>query len=245
MIGLQIYTVRKKITDERSAREVLTSIREIGYDSIQLAGHSDMITLTAAIAKEIGLSVIGILGDLTLCEEETDRLFEAATLCNATDIGISSGMKTEVEAFDVIERANRFSKKARERGFSFSYHNHSNEFIRGENGKTLMELLLQGLDPETVRFMPDTYWIQHGGVEVRDFLKKLEGRVDILHLKDMKRSVEGPDFAELGQGNLNLKGILKVAQKIGVKHLIVEQDRCDGDPLRSAQISYKYLKDVL
>ena len=91
--------------------------------------------------------------------------------------------------------------------------------------------------------MPDTYWIQHGGADVRAFLEILDGRVNILPLKDMKRTPAGSTFAEIGGGNINFKGIAEVAERIGVEHYIVEQDECDTDSLISAAISYEYMRN--
>ena len=42
----------------------------------------------------------------------------------------------------------------------------------------------EGFETETVNFMPDTYWLQDGGYDVRYFLEKARNRVRILHLKD-------------------------------------------------------------
>ena len=241
MLGLQLYTVRHKMTDRESIRDTLMKIKEMGYECVQLASSVENMEITAKVCKEIGLSAVGLLGNIDMCETDGDKLFEIARICGATDIGISSGMKTEEEAYDVIRRANAFAKKARANGFSFSYHNHSNEFIRGERCRTLMQLLIEGFDPNLVDFMPDTYWLQHGGADVRAFLESIEGRVKILHLKDMKRTVDGPTYAEIGVGNINFKGIIESAEKIGVAHYIVEQDKCDGDSLTSAEMSYNYI----
>ena len=245
MLGLQLYTVRSTIKDEASAISVLTEVKQMGYECVQLAGRMDMISLTANAAVEVGIKVIGILGGIEMCEEEGEELFRIAHLCGAEDLGISSGMTTEAEAYDLIARANRFAKRAKENGFTFSYHNHSNEFIRGENGRTLMSILEEDFDRDLVQFMPDTYWLQHGGVDVRHFLEKAKGRAKILHLKDMKRTVDGTTFAEIGQGNIYFEGILETAQKIGIEHFIVEQDRCDGNPLDSARISCEYVRSIL
>lgn len=108
-----------------------------------------------------------------------------------------------------------------------------------------MSILEEGFDRNLVRLMPDTYWLQHGGVDVRHFLEQAEGRVNILHLKDMKRTVDGQAFAEIGRGNIHFEGILEVAKKIGIEHFIVEQDRCDGNPLDSARISCEYVRSIL
>lgn len=245
MLGLQLYTVRQKTKDEESALAALTEIKNMGYECVQLAGSVETIELCAKAALKAGLAVIGILADMKTCEDYGEKLFELARLCGAGDIGISSFIKTEEEAYDIVKRANAFAKIANEKGFSFSYHNHSNEFMRAESGKLLMDILLEGFDSERIRLMPDTYWLQHGGVDVRAFLEKSAGRVEILHLKDMKRNPDATvTFAEIGRGNINFDGIIKTALNIGVKHFIVEQDKCDGDSIESAKISCEYLRKI-
>jgi sugar phosphate isomerase/epimerase len=244
MLGLQLYTVRSLTETDAACTAALRTVRDVGYECVQLAGKIETVERTARIAADLGIPVAGILVNLKMCEEDTERLFAAARLCHAEDIGISSSIKTEEEARDLIARVNRFAPIARQAGFRFSYHNHSNELIRAACGKTLFRLLVEGFDPETVDFMPDTYWLQHGGADVRAVLESLKGRVRILHLKDMKRTADGPTFAEIGQGNLNWQGILDVANAIGVRHCIVEQDQCDGDPLDSIRMSYEYLKNL-
>ena len=241
MLGIQLYTVRDKMLDRSSIRDTLIRIKQIGYECVQLASSVEKMEITANVCKEIGLSAVGILCNIDMCETAGDKLFEIARICGAKDIGISSSIKNEDEAEELIRRSNAFAKKARASGFSFSYHNHSNEFIRGESGRTLMQLLIEGFDPNLVDFMPDTYWLQHGGADVRAFLESIEGRVKILHLKDMKRTVDGPTYAEIGVGNINFKGIIESTEKIGVAHYIVEQDKCDGDSLTSAEMSYNYI----
>jgi hypothetical protein len=86
---------------------------------------------------------------------------------------------------------------------------------------------VEGLDPDTTSFVLDTYWVQHGGGDVRYWIEKLAGRVDILHLKDMKRVLRNDNvqqITEVGNGNLSWDLILDTAQKTGVKYYVVEQD---------------------
>jgi len=244
MIGLQLYTIRSLTMENESCTDAIAAVRDIGYGCVQLAGNLETVERTAEVSAKLGIPVAGILVNLKMCEEDRERLFAAARLCGAEDIGISSSITTAEEAMDLITRVNRFAAVAKREGFRFSYHNHSNELIRTACGKTVFDLLIEGFDPETVDFMPDTYWLQHGGADVRAYLERLAGRVRILHLKDMKRTVDGPTFAEIGQGNLNFAGILETAKKIGVTHYIVEQDKCDGDPLDSARISYRFLQTL-
>ena len=166
-------------------------------------------------------------------------------IISAIDIGISGSAKTEEEAYALADGANAFAKKVRAAGLSFSYHNHSHEYVRMASGETVMDILLRKFDPELVDLMPDTYWLQHGGADVRDFIEKHGTRVKILHMKDMKRTADGVTFAEIGIGNLNMPGIINEAKKKGIEYFVVEQDLCDGDPLESARISAVNMKKLL
>ena len=109
----------------------------------------------------------------------------------------------------------------------------------------MMDILVANLDPVTTSFCLDTYWVQHGGGDVRYWIEKLSGRIDILHLKDMKMGLDGvPAITSVGDGNLYFKGIVEAAEKAGVKHYIVEQDTnfVDNDPLKASKNSAEYIK---
>jgi chemotaxis response regulator CheB len=106
--------------------------------------------------------------------------------------------------------------------------------------------MIRELDPETTSFCLDTYWIQHGGGDVCSWIEKLAGRIDILHLKDMRcfRNEERRvvhDICEIGRGNLDFHRILPTAIRTGVKHFCVEQDNCPVDFHESLKFSSDYL----
>ena len=245
MLGLQTYTVRDKTADRESAFATMQAIKDIGYECVQLAGNAETLKNCKDACDAVGLSVVGILSSPAFLEENFDFIVELAGDARPFDIGISSGMKTDEEAREVVKSANALARRFRALGFTFSYHNHSNEFIKSESQGTLMDIIMAGFDREYIDFMPDTYWLQHGGVDVRAFLSALSGRVKLLHLKDMKRAPDGPTFAPLGEGNMNFPGILSEARAIGAVHYIVEQDSCEGDSLECARISYNYAKSIM
>ena len=76
MLGLQLYTVRHKIKDAASAEDVLTKIKEFGYECVQLASSIENMEFTAEICKDIGLPVVGLLCNIDMCEEDGEKLFE-------------------------------------------------------------------------------------------------------------------------------------------------------------------------
>lgn len=240
-IGVQLYTVRNTLTTNEEIQRTLQAIKEIGYDSVQLFGPIELIENCARYAEETGLGIVGVLATIDTFEEQERKLFEICGQYNISDIGVSSSFSECRDAEAYIRRINAFASRAKNAGFTFSYHNHSHEFIKLDCGETAMDLFLKGFDAETVDFMPDTYWIHDGGYDVRYFLNQTKNRVNILHLKDMKRTEQGHTFTEVGNGNLYFKGIIKTAVDCGIKHFVVEQDSCEGNPIESLSQSYKYI----
>ena len=138
------------------------------------------------------------------------------------------------------------------RGFKLTYHNHSFEFKKLEDGRTLFDHLVEKLNPVTTSFVLDTHWVQHGGADVRAVIEQLAGRIDILHLKDMEachryelkdgKILTAPAIIEIGAGNINFKDIIPTAEKCGVKYFVVEDDRCiPGESLATNKKSADYI----
>jgi len=243
MLGIQMYTVRSLTETALGAEYAIKALKDIGYEAIQLAGSVEVMKNCALAAKKFGLRVIGILTDAATLNNNFGKITGIAKDSGCYDIGISGKAITNAEALELASAANSLAERVRAEGFSFSYHNHSHEFIRTECGKTVMDILISGFSG--VDLMPDTYWLQHGGVDVRDFIESHGKDIKILHLKDMKRTQDGVTFAEVGEGNLNISGIVKTAKSLGIENFIVEQDLCDGDPLTSARISFENLKKIM
>lgn len=229
-IGLQLYTIRDFMKSEEDIRESFQKMRKYGYTQGQTAGCAIPYADFGRIAKEEGIEIVGTHDNFDLMVNDFEQALENHKLLGTTNMGIGGikcGSPDEVKAF--IEKANQVGEKAAKHGMKFTYHNHSHEFFRWEDGKTTMDMLVEGLNPETTSFVLDTYWVQYGGGDVRYWIEKLAGRIDILHLKDMrilwsKEQPATPQITEIGNGNLNWKLILDTAKACGVKYYVVEQD---------------------
>lgn len=243
-LSVQLYTVRNQLQDEGQIQATLEAIKAIGYTSVQLYGTMELLEKCAKYSEAAGLRVMGILADLNFCEENREKLLALCRRYSMEDLGISAKFAEFAEPEAYIARVNALAAKVKAAGFSFSYHNHAAEFITLSCGKTAMACFLEGFDRENVTFMPDTYWLQEGGYDVRHFLEQVWQRVSILHLKDMRHTADGHTFAEIGSGSLWFEGILRSAGECGVKHFVVEQDICDGDPLDSLRKSHQYLQSI-
>ena len=255
-IGLQIYTVRDKMETPETYLAAMKQIREIGYTHFQTAGKTTTVEeaeFYKKCADEAGLRICGTHFDWKIITEDFDRALKIHEILDTKNMGIGSmpggSARTEKDALlAFIDTANEVGNKLAKYGMKFTYHNHHFEFAKIE-GKTIMEYLIEGFDPNVVSFVLDTYWVQHGGYDVRKMIERLAGRIDILHLKDMGVSLDEKktDITEIGNGNINFEDIIPLAEKTGVKDFVVEQDRnfTTGDPMESIAFSYNYIKKNL
>ena len=243
-IGLQMYTLREKMTDEASTREAIRKVKATGYEVIQLAGNLTDMAAVGRIALEEGLPPVSFMASLDRYTADIEETFRICKELGVTDLGFSSGFTTPAEAEALIAGVNPFAAQAAAEGITFSYHNHSNELIRPDGKTPLLAMLLAGFSAD-VYFTPDTYWLQHGGADVRQWLSILGPRTRVLHVKDMMRTPNGPTYAEIGQGNLWWEEILPLAESMNIPYCVVEQDVCLRDPFESIQISYDYLYEKL
>lgn len=233
-LGVQLYSIRDYLYDADMADMAFGKLAALGYTEAHTAGNNfDAKTFGELLTKH-GISVCGTHYDFDKILHAPEETMELHRMWNTTNIGIGgmpgSARKDLGELKRFIADFNKAAELYAKHGFRLTYHNHHFEFVRIDGFKTLMDYLYEGLDPATTSFVLDTCWVSAGGGDVVDWMYKLRGRIDILHLKDMilrydnAKSVFTAHYAEVGYGNLAWEPIMKAAEDIGVKHYIVEQD---------------------
>lgn len=246
-LGVQLYTVRAFMETEEDVRTTFRKLKAIGYDFGQTAGCKISYEDYGRIAREEGFGIVGTHDSYALMIQDFDQALANHKALGTYFMGVGGRNYTTLEEWQqFFKEAGEIGAKLAEFGGKFTYHNHSHEFRKWENGKTTMDMLAEGMDPKTTSFVLDTYWVQHGGGDVRYWIEKLAGRIDILHLKDMKMTIKADgtrtqEYTEIGQGNLYWQGIMETAEKAGVRYYVVEQDTCPGDPFESLKISSDYI----
>lgn len=243
MLGVQLYTLRDYLDCEENVRMTAKRLKTLGCNCVQLFHGDEALEKMCDIFSSEGFNIIGTLSRLDKLESNPD-LFDICKKYGLKDIGISSSAVTDEEAADVIVRANSLADKAIAHGLTFSYHNHANEFTRLPSGKTVMGRFLDEFN-QSVTFMPDTYWLQTGGADVREWIKNNGSRISMLHLKDMTVIDRSPTFAEIGQGNMSFSSIIDTAKSVGIDTFVIEQDLCQRDSFESVEISIEYLRGIL
>lgn len=249
-IGAQLYTCRDFCKDIRGVAETFEKVRKIGYSNVQISGFGPVDAREVAKALEdSGVECSCTHMGWPAFMNETEAVIEKHLLWKCRHAAVGA-LPKEYYTAEGIERFLKelppVAEKLLAAGIDFSYHNHHFEFARlGES--TILETLYAKSDPRQLKAELDTYWVQTGGGNPVDWVRKMAGREPLLHLKDLVFDQESwsVHIAEVGQGNLNWPAILKAAEEAGVEFALVEQDDCYGrDPFESLAMSYRYLRGL-
>ena len=247
MIAAQMYTFREYAQTAEELKSTFQKLSSIGYTAVQVSGIGPIDPLVVKqYADEYGLNICATHVPWTRLVEDLDALAKEHQLWNCKYIGLGGlpdSYRSSLEGYRTfIKEVSAIAKVLKEQyGLQFIYHNHDFEFERLGDGRTGMDILLAETDPEFVGFELDLYWLQAGGADPVEWIHKVNGRMQVVHLKDMAVVNRTPVFAEIGEGNMNYKGIIQACRETGVEWYVVEQDVCRRDPFESVAISLNYL----
>jgi sugar phosphate isomerase/epimerase len=246
-LAAQLYTIREftQTADDFSAS--MKKVRAIGYTAVQISAIGPISHVQVkSIVDDLDITVcITHIGHDRLWHD-LDSVIEQHHLWNCKNVAIGSmpapyRQEGEDGFRRFAEEASQVGEKLHAAGLTFSYHNHSFEFVRF-GSRTGLDLIYEESDPRYLQAELDTYWIQHGGGDPAAWVRRMAGRMPVVHLKDMV-IVDGEQaMAEIGEGNLNWPAILKACEEAGVEWYAIEQDVCQRDPFDSLKISYENLR---
>ncbi len=248
MIAAQLYTVRERLEDPDNLAEVLGRLREIGYAAVEVAGLGPRaaeklgreLKSAGVVACAAHESLETLMSDLPAVAERCLEWGCRYAVVQSLPVSYHSAagfMRFAEEAVEISRRLERH-------GLGLAYHNHSFELERWD-GKTGLEILFESAPHGVLNAELDTYWLQAAGASPSAWLRRLAGRVALVHLKDMTVVGGRVTQAEVGEGNLDRPEILDACREAGPEWLVVEQDEPRGDPLESLALSYRNLVGLL
>lgn len=262
-IGLQLWTVRNQL--EKDFAGTIKKLAEQGYYQIETMDFEQAVK-AAPIAKEVGLKILSthiksafFTGRWDLRGVDTPISFDQF-IEDAHNLGLKhlivGYLFDEERSLDdykkLIESFNREGEKVTKAGMTLGYHNHNFEFAEVD-GVVPYDLMIKDIEPKNAQFELDVFWSSISGVEPVGLMKKMKGKIRLLHLKDKKKGladtvdiskVPEDAFKELGNGEVNIKAVVEAAEATGVEYCYVEQDQ-SADPLASTKTSIDWLKKTV
>lgn len=243
--GIQLYSFKDDMA--RNPQKTLEMIARMGFKQIESAksqlGH--YYGLSAAEMKkhciENGLTLRS--GHVQIDDKWKDTLNEAEK--SGQEFLVCSSMPTNGQTIfnyqKVAEEFNKAGRDCRKRGIKFGYHNHDYEFDT-VNGKVLYDVLLDNTDPDLVHMELDLGWVIAAGKDPLLYFKQYPGRFPLWHLKDM--NIAEKHSVELGEGQLDIKGLFRMAELAGMKYFFVEQEEFAHNPAESMKENMLYLNNL-
>ncbi|CAM4169520.1 sugar phosphate isomerase/epimerase [Paenibacillus alkaliterrae] len=248
-IAAQLYTLRDYCKNEADLEQTLHKVKDIGYQAVQVSGVGPITPETIKrIADEAGLRICATHVSYDSLVQDFEANVQKHKLWNCPYVGIGGlpeQYRTNAEGYAAFaKQASEIGRRLKEHDLQFIYHNHQFEFEKFA-GRTGMEILREESDPEAFGFELDTYWVHVGGVNPVDMIYRVNGRMGVVHLKDLEIVGHQQVFAEIGEGNLNFKDIIAACRETGVEWYVVEQDVCRRDPFESLAISLQNLRQFI
>lgn len=243
-IALQLYTMRDPAKENLNL--TLKRVRAMGWEYVQWSG---MPVLSAGEIRgaldAAGLTAVAAHCGVEGFEKDFDKEVEFWKTVGVSDVapgGMMDDCRKSLAAWmEGAMRLDAVGAKLREAGLRFSYHNHDFEFGKFEgDSRCKLDILYASTAPNNLYAELDTAWVQVGGSDPAQYIRKYAGRCPVIHVKDLASDKTHGRFSPLGKGILDWPAIFEAGRAAGVEWYVYEQDTCK-DPFEDAQISFEFL----
>jgi sugar phosphate isomerase/epimerase len=251
--GIQLYTMREKMTNQAQARDVLRWLGRQGYTEVETAGHYDWTA--EQFRRELdraGLRAFSGHDGPDFNQANWQQTYPA-TLDYAAELGQQytglawfPGPYDQVDWQALAENFNKAGEMAEQYGLQFFYHNHNFEFENKVDGRPAYDILLRESDRKLVKFELDLFWITEGGSNAVEYLSADPARFFAYHVKDhvWGDRPNAEDFEDVGPGMLDFPDLFDAGDGGGRldKHYVIEHDSPWLSHPNDAQAEFKTAK---
>ena len=184
-IAIQVYSVRGDANAD--ARGTLQKIKDMGYDGVEFAGFCNQTPADLKkICDEIGLVAISghISMDAVLDVEKTVADYSVLGVKYLALAWLAEERRPGGPLWNETREALiAFATAAKKAGITFCYHNHDFEFEKID-GKYKLDIMYEEIPADLLQTELDTCWVNVGGENPADYIRKYSGRAPLVHLKD-------------------------------------------------------------
>ena len=265
-LGLQLYSVRENL--EKDFLGTLKKVKEMGYEGGELAGiYGKSGAEVKAMFEEAGLVPISAhvaYQDLMPDIEKTVAIYKEIGCKFIVIPYLPADLRYGSEKYPkLLEDMKEIGKVCKANGITLLYHNHDFEFEKTEDGEYVLDALYSEIGPDLLETEIDTCWVNVGGENPCDYVRKYTGRAPVVHLKDFhgrksnnmykligidsaEEEVSTFEYRPLGYGVQDVQAIVDAARDAGASWIIAEQDEpsMGKSRLECAQMSFDYMKNI-
>ncbi len=269
-VAIQLYSVRDAL--EADFEGTLRAIKAMGYDGVEFAGLcGNDPAYVKALVEEIGLVPIS-------AHIPTTEFINCGGVDKVLDMYKSVGVKYVALPYLLEDRwpgSEGWTEThalmmyigicAAKRGMKLLYHNHDFEFKNKIDGRYMLEYMYDSIPAEYLASELDTCWVNIGGENPADYIRKFTGRAPVVHIKDFFYSGKLPkrlydligideedveeeegsfEFRPAGHGMQDVPAILAASVDAGAEWVVFEQDNpSEGmTPMECAEKAVTFIK---
>ena len=252
------------ITWAGNDRQAIDDIASLGFAGIQLRANvipQFKATELRELLRSRQLSLVALSsGAVRLGPPESDQQMIDEHVARARYLRDAGGGFLQVTdekpagrsvTADDILRLGRLlteiGKRTADVGVALGYHNHMGTI--GERPSDV-DRILDAADHRYVGFELDIAHYHQGGGDPVEAIRRHAGRLLFLHLKDVQATPTGYRFVALGQGTVNVRGVVVALREIGFEGwAVIELDSVPPStpqrtPKQCAEISLKYMESL-
>ncbi len=266
-IAVQVYSVRDFALQD--FRKTLEEIKKMGYDGVEFAGFGPYDpTDVKRWCEELELTPISAhVPYYEILSNPEGVLSTYANIgCKYVAIPyLTPECRPGTDGFaDVVKNAESFGKVAKALGMTLLYHNHDFEFEK-VGDEYALDMLYRTVPADLLQTELDTCWVNVGGENPANYIRKYSGRSPVVHLKDFvggksenmyepigieseekKAEAVQFEFRPVGYGRQDFPEIIKASKEAGAEWVVVEQDAPSMglNSMECIQKSIEYLKTL-
>ncbi len=266
-LAIQLYSIREEM--QKDFFGTLKKVKEMGYDGCEFAGlydneaskikdecqKLDLIPISAHVAYQ------DIIPDI----EKTVNTYKEIGCKYMVIPYLPEDLRYGTEKYpQIVEDMKKIGQVCKENGLILLYHNHDFEFKKAENGEYVLDELYNEIPKDLLQTEIDTCWVNVGGENPSDYVRKYTGRAPIVHLKDFdgeknenmyeligikseKKEVKSTfEFRPLGYGKQNIQSIVDASKDAGADWIVAEMDSPSMGltPMECMKKSIDFMKNI-
>ena len=161
-----------------------------------------------------------------------------------------NGVKREAYNFaehraNIVAGLNEYAKAMNDVGLGAGLHQHTGTAVESADETYAV---MEAVDTRYCKFAPDVGQLQKGGADAAKVVKDFASITVHMHLKDFKGWEHFAGYCPLGEGKVDLKGILDTVEAANptanIMHELDGSQNPPYTPLQTAEIGVAYLKKL-